>query len=238
MLVRLLIVCMLVGLFAVGYLIGQSSKGVELTSQVELSSRISQDVGIPALQLISTDVGNVNDSVTSAAEPTLEQEQDSEAEQDAELTLASESIQSELIHQDQNVSTPFVNNRKLTNELEHQLLNVNRLRARVADLEWETLVLQSDLLASDMELVHVKSELEKEVARRPDVYNITNVPLGGVVVAEPVPDTYEPPQPQTPGNSSGFDNNAGSSRSGFYGPAPDRYEDLVNPSAAVPFNQN
>jgi len=242
MLIRLLLACTLTGLVGLGYFAGRFSSLPELSMQIALTSDVNP-VGInPAVQPISSDIDAANDPGTPGSVPAavLEEEREIRLESDAQQVPGSQLVTPGLNDGNQSQSTPNVDNRKLRDELEHQLLNVNRLRARVADLEWETLVLQSDLLDSDTELAQVRDELEREreQAKRTDVYNITNVPLGGVVVAEPVSDTYEPPLPLIPSNSVELDNSVGNNDPSFYGPAPDRYEDLVNSSAAVPFNQN
>lgn len=76
-------------------------------------------------------------------------------------------------------------NRKFLLEIEYLSSAAGRLRKRVASLEWETLTLESDLLASEIELENALSELAENRRQRRDVYNITNVPVGGYVAPAP-----------------------------------------------------
>lgn len=132
-------------------------------------------------------------------------------------------------------------------EIEYLTSTSSKLRKRVAALEWETLTLESDLLASEVELGKALAELKKIERQRRNVYNITNVPLGGYVVPAPriQNDAVVPAeqaaivaaQPPVPAISQETESEAVEEavpvrQTTFFGPAPDRYEDLVNPAFA------
>lgn len=237
MLIRLLVACLVacsvVALFAAGFFIGQYP--------AEPAGGLSESIEtpLPTIRLISADSKEVD--VSAAPESVARQDQ-------SEITLQDESpiqvdsttpILVSEVPETPVVSTEekalYIANERLLKELEHQLLNVSRLRDRVADLEWETLNLQSDLLESEVELANTEAELLDTLAAQPTVYNITNVPVGGSVVTRPPPtpvasqNINRPPQPSPPPQPS--------SESTFYGPAPDRYENLINPGSAEPLNQ-
>lgn len=119
--------------------------------------------------------------------------------------------------------------KRLQAELDHQLLSVHQLRERTAQLEWETLVLESDLLAREVELAEAKAALSDRDDNKATVYNITNIPVGSYVVSEP-PVSVEVAPPVVPADSE--DVKTEMQRPAFFGPAPDRYENLINPGLA------
>ncbi|MFK7856680.1 MAG: hypothetical protein AB8B79_21365 [Granulosicoccus sp.] len=143
-------------------------------------------------------------------------------------------------------------NREYLIEIEYLTSRSSKLRKRVAALEWETLTLESDLLASEVELGKALADLKKIEGQRRSVYNITNVPVGGYVVPAPgiqnesvapaqQPEILTAPQPK-PAISQVIVSQQSSAepveqaqparQTTFFGPAPDRYEDLVNPAFA------
>ncbi len=119
--------------------------------------------------------------------------------------------------------------KRLQAELDHQLLSVHQLRERTAQLEWETLVLESDLLAREVELAEARAALRDRDDNKATVYNITNVPVGSYVVSEP-PVSVPVAPPVVPADSE--DVKSETQRPAFFGPAPDRYENLINPGLA------
>ena len=131
-------------------------------------------------------------------------------------------------------------------EIEYLSSTAGRLRKRVASLEWETLTLESDLLTREVELEKALGELDKNNRQRRDVYNIINVPVGGFVVpAQMTGSAAIPISQQTEGHLIAPTISANSQepikqnnpiqqkepfrQPTFFGPAPDRYENLVNP---------
>ena len=233
--IRLLVACSVVALFAAGFFIGQypAETAGESTAPIETP--------LPTIRLISADSEEVD---VSSAPVAAKQETRPEITIQNELPSQADSTTSSLISEPPakpevsvNETALFIANEKLLRELEHQLLNVSRLRDRVADLEWETLNLQSELLDSEIELAKSESELQNTLDAQPTIYNITNVPVGGSVITRPPPAPVnnqvvnrgqEQPSPPTQPSSG----------TTFFGPAPDRYENLINPSAPEPQDQS
>ena len=255
MLIRLLVACSVVMLFAAGFFIGNYP--VVSTAVVAAPT----ESPLPTIRLISADSNEVDVSApqepvnpitpitpitpvtpVTPVTPMAPVAQSGISAQDellidtdsaATVTLTSEPPATPEASVEEKAQ--FVANEQLLRELEHQLLTVSRLRDRVADLEWETLNLQSELLDNEVALANSQAELQDTLAAQPTIYNITNVPVGGSVItrpsATPVPspniNTVQQPSPPIQASSG----------STFFGPAPDRYENLINPSSAEPQNQ-
>ena len=235
MLIRLFVACSVVVLFAAGFFIGNYS--VESKDESDQQEKTS----LPTIRLISANSKEVDVSVPQEVEIPQTQTVVSVADEVhiQKGDTNTPSLVSKLPASPAEVSSEenalFIANERLLKELEHQLLNVSRLRDRVADLEWETLNLQSELLNNEIKLANSEAKLEDTLAAQPTVYNITNVPVGGSVIAQPPVTSVDTPSIETLQEPS--PPSQASTGSSFFGPAPDRYEDLINPGSAEPQNQ-
>lgn len=61
-----------------------------------------------------------------------------------------------------------------------------KLRDRIVLLEWETLILESELLSSAVEVEKAQAQLDRNERQLKETFNITNVPIGGYVASIPV----------------------------------------------------